>query len=219
MKKSEAAKLLGHAAAFDSRTVGETDATAWASALEDVPYDDDARAAVARYYGTPPEREGERLWLQPHHVRSGRIAIRKARLGTTLPGYLPPAGLETGAEFVARRQRQISEVGSGLAPARPIALAGDPAPEVEKRLVAEGYIPTHVKELLERDRPERAERGRLMRAGFPDPRLVDCPVSSCRAGVRMPCTRPGRDGARHRLSAPHPSRVDRAAAVKAGADA
>ncbi|MFE2556014.1 hypothetical protein ACFXGT_08250 [Streptomyces sp. NPDC059352] len=216
MNKIDAAFLLAHAATFDNRHASEAANEAWAAALYDVPYDDDARAAVARYYGTPPARDGERMWLQPHHVRSGRIAIRKDRLGATLPGYLPPRELETGAEFVARRQQQIAAVADGQVPARPIPLAGGPAPAVESRLEEGGYIPRHVREVLAQEQPERAERERLMRAGFPDPRLVDCPVESCRAGVRMPCTRPGRGGTRHRLSAPHPSRVDRAAAVKAG---
>lgn len=139
MKKSEAAKLLGHAAAFDNRTVGEVDATAWASALHDVPFDDDATAAVARYYGTPPERPGERLWIQPHHVKSHRLAIRQERLGTTLPGYVAPAELETGAEFIARRKQQIDAVASGLAPARPVLLKGGMSRQLYDGLTAHGW--------------------------------------------------------------------------------
>lgn len=89
MDKADAAQLLGYCAAFDNRTVGRVDATAWAAALRDVPCDGDALDAVARYYGTAPERPGERLWIQPHHVRAGRLAIRKERLGDTLPAYVP----------------------------------------------------------------------------------------------------------------------------------
>lgn len=193
MKKSEAARLLAHAAAYDNRTVGEVDAAAWAAALSDVPLDDDATAAVARYYGTPPEREGDRKWLQPHHVRSGRLAIRQERLGTTLPGYLPPARPETGAEFVARRQQQIDAVASGRAPARPIPLAGPMSRQLVDGLAERGWaglddgrgLAAVGRKVLD-DGDEQAALIRTVRR--PGPLGVECP--QCGAAIGRPCHTP-----------------------------
>ncbi|MFE5658338.1 hypothetical protein ACFQ9H_19375 [Streptomyces sp. NPDC056517] len=190
MKKSEAAVLLGHAAAFDNRTVGKVDATAWASALHDVPLDDDATAAVARYYGTPPAREGERLWIQPHHVRSGRLAIRQERLGTTLPGYLPPAVPETGAEFVNRRRRQIEAVASGLAPARPVALTGPMSRQLYDGLVERGFggldsgrgLAAVGRAVATESDGEQQSLATVRRPG---PLGVECP--QCHAAIGRPC--------------------------------
>ena len=47
MTPSEAAQLLGHCAAFDNRTVGKVDARAWAAALHDLPFDEDAEIGRA----------------------------------------------------------------------------------------------------------------------------------------------------------------------------
>ncbi|MFJ7067524.1 hypothetical protein [Streptomyces sp. NPDC101115] len=191
MKKSEAARLLAHAAAFDNRTVGEVDATAWAAALYDVPLDDDANAAVARYYGTPPEREGDRKWLQPHHVRSGRLAIRKERLGTTLPGYMPPPELETGAQFVARRRQQIDDVASGRAPARPVPLDGPMSRQMRDGLAERGWGG------LDDDRglaavgrkvtrePEDQTAALIRTVRRPGPLGIECP--QCGAAMGHPC--------------------------------
>lgn len=190
MKKSEAAKLLGHAAAFDNRTVGEVDATAWASALHDVPFDDDATAAVARYYGTPPTREGERLWIQPHHVKSGRLAIRQERLGTTLPAYELPAEPETGAEFVANRRRQIADVAAGRAPSRPVLLKGGMSRQLRDGLTARGWgglddergLAAVGRTLV----AEPSEQDRLIRTvRRPGPLGIECP--ECAAPIGRPC--------------------------------
>ncbi|MFF5285218.1 hypothetical protein [Streptomyces sp. NPDC013171] len=205
MKKSEAAKLLAHAAAYDNRTVGEVDATAWASALYDVPFDDDATAAVARYYGTPPAREGERLWIQPHHVRSGRLAIRQERLGTTLPGYVAPAELETGAEFVANRQRQIDDVAAGRVPARPVLLKGGMSRELREGLAARGWRGLDderglaaVGRTLAAVPSEQAELIRTVRR--PGPLGIECP--ECAAPIGRPCkTRRNRLHGARRLAA------------------
>ena len=55
MNPTEAAELLGHAAAFDNRNPSAAAAVAWASALHDIPLDNDAKAAVAAYYTTAPQ--------------------------------------------------------------------------------------------------------------------------------------------------------------------
>lgn len=190
MNKFEAALLLVHAATFDNRHPSEAANEGWAAALHDVPYDDDARAAVARFYGTPPERPGERLWLQPHHVRSGRLAIRQERLGTTLPGYVAPAELETGAEFIARRQLQIDDVAAGRAPARPVPLKGGMSRELRTGLAALGWQGLDderglaaVGRTLTAESSEQAKLIRTVRR--PGPLGVECP--QCAAPIGRPC--------------------------------
>ncbi len=79
MNPSEAMQLLAHAAAFDNRQPSKAAAQAWAAALKDVPLDDDALAAIARYYGTPTPGDAQK-WIQPHHVRAHRKTIRDERL-------------------------------------------------------------------------------------------------------------------------------------------
>lgn len=72
MNASEAAILLGLAAAYDRRTVGEADARAWADALDDIALED-AQDAVKRHYRTSTE------WIMPAHVRKGVAAIARER--------------------------------------------------------------------------------------------------------------------------------------------
>lgn len=203
MNSGDAAELLGYAAAFDNRTVGKVDARAWAAALHDIPLDDDARAAVARYYGTPPEKPGERLWIQPHHVKSGWYAIRKDRLGETLPAYVPPAELETGAEFVANRRAQLDAVASGRMVGAPVGrLTGGPAPEVAAELKKRfGAIGREVPKLSGDDEP--AVPAEVAAVRRPGPLGVECP--SCGAAIGRPCRigNPGNDRRPRELRNPH----------------
>ncbi|MFF5451842.1 hypothetical protein ACFY40_11455 [Streptomyces sp. NPDC012950] len=187
MNKFEAGLLLAHAATFDNRHPSEAANEGWAAALNDVPYDDDARAAVARFYGTPPERPGERLWLQPHHVKSGRLAIRAERLGTTLPGYLPPAVPETGAEFVERRRRQIEAVASGQVPARPVALTGPMSRQAYEGLVELGFggLDSRGLAAVGRAVADEADDEQVAAVRRPGPLGIECP--QCHAAVGRPC--------------------------------
>lgn len=189
MNPREAARLLGHAAAFDNRKPSEAAAVAWSVALSDVPLDEDALAAVARFYGTPPPRPGERLWIQPHDVRTHRRAIRSARAEHFV--YAPPAVDESGERYLARYRQQLEGVASGRVPAPSDApkLTGPPHEEVAKRLRGFG-----------REVPDVAEVKR------PGPGGLECP--KCSAPIGRPCRLPsGRERGK-----PHPARV--AAAVK-----
>jgi hypothetical protein len=191
---SEAAQLLAHCAAFDNRTVGKADSRAWAAALNDVPLDQDALAAVARFYGTPADKPGERLWIQPHNVRAHRLAIRKERLGNTLPAYEPPAVPETGAEFIRRRRAQLDAVAAGLMPGSPVGeLTGGPAPEVARRLARLGRIGRLVEDVTpeelaaeiaieDGETPVADEAAEVRRPG---PLGVECP--NCKAAIGRPC--------------------------------
>jgi len=73
MTPGDAAKLLALAAAFDRRTVGEADAMAWASTLDDLRLED-CIDAVKNHYRESTE------WIMPSHVRAGVRAIHRERI-------------------------------------------------------------------------------------------------------------------------------------------
>ena len=69
MNRPEAAILLGVAAAFDQRTIGETDVTAWAEAL--ARYDlEPCRRAVIGHYTETTDR------IMPAHITRRIRAVR-----------------------------------------------------------------------------------------------------------------------------------------------
>jgi hypothetical protein len=194
MNRSEAATLLARAAAFDNRTVGVADATAWAAALHDLPCDDDAFAAVARFYGTPPKNPSERLWIQPHNVRSLRKTIRSERAEGFR--YEPPAVDETPREYLARYRGQLDAVASGRVappPGRP-ALEGGPHPAFARELEARGYTVGRTVP----DSDQQAAIATVRRAG---PLGIDCPA--CGAVLGRPCRTPGGNN-RQPLGKPRP---------------
>lgn len=127
MTPAEAARLLAAASAFDNRDPNsEAAAKAWAFALADIPLDDDAFAAVARFYSQPePNGEvGGRRWIEPHQFRAVRKKIRAARSST---GVLIDDGIpdETAAQFLARRRAAERAHGDGdMAGLTPLRMLG-----------------------------------------------------------------------------------------------
>lgn len=93
MTPSEAAVALGMCAAFDRRTVGETDARAWAEALPDIDITDAKRAIVAHY------RE-RRDWIMPANIYQTVKAERRGRLsaGSAIDG-IPDADPDDVAAY------------------------------------------------------------------------------------------------------------------------
>jgi hypothetical protein len=178
---SDAAELLKHCSAFDNRKPSAAAAMAWSSALYDIPFDADARAAVASYYTTSPKDPDGKLWILPHHVRTLRTKIRSARLENFQ--YEPIEG-ETAAEFIARYQGQIAAVASGRAapPSGRPALEGGPSRAFTDELTARGYeVGRPVA-----DSDEQALIDSVRRSG---PLGVICPA--CNAAVGRPCKIPG----------------------------
>jgi hypothetical protein len=118
MNPTEAGQLLAHAAAFDNRRPSVAAAQAWAAALHDIPLDADALGAVARYYGTAEASEPGGKWLQPHHVRRHRQAIRDERLGPPGPGLSsplpPPADPDNPREYIAALRAQEARIAAGV---------------------------------------------------------------------------------------------------------
>lgn len=178
MNPREAAELLGHCAAFDNRKPSQGAAVAWAAALHDVPLDNDAKAAVASYYTTPPKDPDAKLWILPHHVRTLRSKIRSARLENF---QYEPVADETPAEFLARYKGQVQAIASGraAAPTGRLALEGGPSRDVA-RMLEDGRVGA----LPNENAPEAELIDSVRRSG---PLGVVCPVDACRAAIGKPC--------------------------------
>ncbi|MEU5302240.1 hypothetical protein ACH4YO_23775 [Streptomyces noursei] len=185
MTPADAAELLAHCAAFDRRTIGEADARAWARALHDVPLDDDLLDAVAEHYAHTDK------WITVAQVRDMRARIRVGRIDAAHPVYDGNPD-ESGEQFVARRQAQITAAAEGKLPARTItqAIGAGPSP----KLLA--LTATVVHPVDETDEPapyvDEATRAEI-RATLPGNRAalveldVDCPNTRCRAARRHLC--------------------------------
>jgi len=181
MNPREAAQLLGHCSAFDNRKPSQAAAMAWSAALHDVPLDDDARAAVAIYYSTPPKDPDAKLWILPHHVRTLRTKIRSKRLENFQ--YEPIDG-ETVPEYLARLRGQTAAIASGRVapPSGRLAIEGGPSKEFVAELEARGW-----QGLKAVDGDEDAELvDAVHRSG---PLGVECPA--CHAAIGRPCKTPG----------------------------
>jgi hypothetical protein len=181
MNPREAAELLGHCAMFDNRKPSQGAAIAWAAALQDVPLDDDAKAAVAVYYTTAPKDPDAKLWILPHHVKTLRSKIRSKRLENF---QYEPVPDETVGEFMVRYRGQVQAIASGRVPAPSgrLALEGGPSKRFMEELEARGWqgfqtVP---------DSDEEAVADTVRRAG---PLGVPCPA--CHAAIGRPCKTPG----------------------------
>lgn len=185
MNPTEAAELLGHAAAFDNRNPSAAAAVAWASALHDIPLDNDAKAAVAAYYTTAPQNPTDRLWILPHHIRTLRSKIRSIRLENF---QYEPVADETPAEFLARYKGQVQAIASGRAAAptgRP-ALEGGPSREFMQELEARGWQGNRTVDDSDEPTVEAELIDSVRRSG---PLGIECPA--CAAAIGRPCKSPG----------------------------
>lgn len=185
MNPTEAAELLAHASSFDNRQPSLAAATAWASALHDVPLDADAKAAVAVYYTTPPQNPNERLWILPHHIRTLRAKIRSARL---INFQYEPIGDETVSEFMARLRGQTQAIASGriAPPSGPLALEGGPPKKFVEELEARGWQGNRTVPDTDEDTAAATLADTVRRTG---PLGIECP--SCHAAIGRPCKTPG----------------------------
>lgn len=185
MNADEAAALLAHCSGFDNRQPSVAAAKSWASALRDVPFDQDARDAVAAYYTTPPQNPEAKLWILPHHVRTLRSKIRSARLENF---RYEPRPDETTAEYLARYRGQVQAIASGraAAPSGRLALEGGPSREFMRELEAHGWegnraVPDSDEEAVEAELIDTVRRS--------GPLGIECPA--CGAAMGRPCKTPG----------------------------
>ena len=203
MNPREAAELLGHCAMFDNRKPSQGAAVAWSAALHDVPLDDDARAAVAIYYSTPPKDPDGKLWILPHHVQTLRTKIRSKRLENF---QYEPVADETVPEYLARLRGQTQAIASGRVapPSGRLALEGGPSKDFMSELEARGWQGNRT---VDEDEPEAELLDSVRRSG---PLGIECPVEKCRAVIGKPCKAPGGSGkqplGKPRLK-PHSARV------------
>ncbi|MGW4505750.1 zinc finger domain-containing protein [Streptomyces sp. NPDC004436] len=184
MNRTEASVLLGHCAAFDNRQPSEAAATAWASALHDIPLDQDTKDAVSAYYTTPPKDPDQRLWIMPHHVRTLRSKIRSKRLESFQ--YEPVEG-ESTAEYLARYRGQVQAIASGRhpAPTARLALEGGPSRELMAGLEARGWQGNRMVD----DEQRSVEAELLDEVRRSGPLGLVCPT--CQAAIGRPCKTPG----------------------------
>jgi len=97
---ADAAELLALAATFDRRTVGVTDAAAWADALYDLEPADCADAVRLHY------REST-AWIMPGHVRQ-RVSYLKNARADKLHDLELRREIEAGREVDRERVREVA---------------------------------------------------------------------------------------------------------------
>jgi hypothetical protein len=199
MNAAEAARLLGHAAAFDNRTVGEAAARAWAIALRDIPLDQDTLDAVAAFYGTNTLDAASRFdptkrrWIEPHHVRYHRQQIRNARVIEANVMYAGNPD-ETPVESIRNRRALISAAASGRLPPQTTTKALTTGEPIDADGRGRAMLRAIGRESLSR-RPELA---------------AACP--HCLAPAGQPCT----NGRGQRRRDAHPTRIEASLAVNSG---
>lgn len=182
----------------------------WAGILADVPYDDAIRF-VHEHYATSQ-------WpILPANIATRWQATVRDRMERHTGTFEPTAHPEldpddiTGYQAALLAERQA--VVRGQQPPTELAAitSGPAAEEVERRMAALGsYMPPSVRDALAPCRPAAAARVTAIREGRPDALAVPCPVETCRAVAKAPCTAPRRGGGRRNLGNPHPSRIDAA---------
>lgn len=178
----------------------------WAGILADVPYAY-ALTAAHRHYA-------KSTWpILPADIATQWAATVRDRMQRDVDPA-PPVDPDNEAAYREQLAAHRRAVATGQEPPveHKALTSGPAAEEVQRRLAALGdYLPTTVREALAPYRPAAARRIATIREGRPDALAVACPVETCRAAAKQPCTRPGKGQARHRLAGPHPSRVDAAA--------
>jgi hypothetical protein len=199
---TEAGQLLAHAAAFDNRKPSAAAAIAWSVALKDVPLDQDAIEAIARYYGQPGDDPNERRWLQPHHVRHHRQQIRNERIDAAKPMYDGNPD-ETPEEAIDNLRSLIDDAATGRLPSRSVSRMLEAGPEAIRG-----------RKLLELEAAYIGKPIPSRRAGVVNVLGIPCP--HCAAPAGQVCVSGRRKKIRHADA--HPSRLDAARRYAAGLD-
>lgn len=190
----------------------------WAGVLADVPAEF-AMWAVGQHYAESP------FPIKPSDIAGRWRAHVRDRMnrhtGTLEPTRYPELDPDDVAGFMHTLRTERHAVIMGQQAPTPLAAITGPnaVPDnVQERLDRIGqYIPEHARQQLAAYRPQRAAREAVIRAGQPDPLSVPCPWCDAPTGHACRGRRitPGRDPEAKRQGgrAPHPSRIDAAAAA------
>lgn len=99
MNRSEAAQALTVAAAYDNRSIGQTNVAAWTKALDDLRLSDVVDAIHAHYRDSSD-------FLQPAHIRKAVQQIRARRIDdAVIPA--PPHELADDVQAALEWQRAV----------------------------------------------------------------------------------------------------------------
>ncbi|MEU8001613.1 hypothetical protein AB0B66_10670 [Catellatospora sp. NPDC049111] len=190
MKLSEMGKVLAKCAAFDARTIGESDVMAWFEAVGHLDYHF-AMEAVSRYYAASRQRmwpvdlvEAVRM-VRAEHERQLRMSgrapqriepsdIRDARLRAGVRRVMQAASLPRQIEASDVHQRALerarAERGQGGRPDRRRTRTGRPL-DLEAVTVPPAWAKEEIRELL--SDAALHERGRPCgREGCDNPRCI-----------------------------------------------
>jgi len=141
---SDAAELLGRAAARDNREPTRAGAIAWSEDLHEYVSLADGSAAISAHY------QRTRDWIMPSDINTAVRAMRKARTERIGADEIPPAALDEKPAVALTWTREYRRaIGDGEAPdaatkracdavgiAVPLQLDAVPRPEAVKRLMA-----------------------------------------------------------------------------------
>lgn len=193
----EIGELLALAAARDQRSTGTADNVAWWEDLNAARVTfKDAKLALTRYYAEvwPKQDPRQRFRATAPVIIEIAQGIRKKRHEEANFVYEPVDG-ETGAEYAARRQRQLRAIGDGQQPVysmRELTRGPEESKQILDGMIAgvsqRMPLPPEIAQVLANARPAGLE--------------VSCP--RCHAEPNRKCTDPGTGRAMKRL---HDSRV------------
>ena len=114
MNLTETTTLLAMIQAFDRRTVGQADVTAWQATLDDLRFDD-CRDAVVAHFRNSSE------WLMPAHVRATVKAARRERLDRDTPLEPPDADPNDPPAYIEALRADRRRVADGTERQRPVS--------------------------------------------------------------------------------------------------
>lgn len=152
-------ELLGFAAVYDNRTVGEPDIIAWLEAIGDLPFDD-AHAAVAAHYRNEP---GTRL--MPAHVLHGVKAVRRARIEREVIAAPAPELTGDPVRYRESLEASIRSIADGKQARRAVAPAGPSGLPATQREALKARLGEAAPKLTPQETAaQQAEESRLERA-------------------------------------------------------
>lgn len=145
-------ELLGFAALYDNRTVGDADILAWLRAIGDLSYAD-AERAVAAHYGETTDR------LMPAHVRGRVKAMRADRIARQVIPAPAHELTDHPGRYKAALAEIIARMASGFSGWKAISAAPEPPREVLAQARA-ALPPALSKQDLARLQAEESRAGR-----------------------------------------------------------